>query len=141
MNLVIASDHAGFEAKKVLKSRLASKGYNLTDVGTDSLEPCDYPLFAKKAAELVSNKKADFGILICSSGEGVMIAANKVKGVRAGIGYNDEVAKLLRKHNDANMIAFGAKFMSVDEMEKRVEIFLKAEFEGGRHQRRVDEIE
>ena len=105
MKISIASDHGGFKYKEEIKKHLISKGYQVIDEGTNSLDSCNYAEFALKAAEDVANKRADFGVLVCSSGEGVAIAANKVKGVRCGIGYNDTVSKLLRGHNDANMIA------------------------------------
>ena len=89
-------------------------------------------------AKSVASGNSNFGIVICTSGEGIAMAANKVDGVRCGIAYNDEVAKLMRQHNDANVIAFGQKFMSYDDVERRVHIFLETEFEGGRHQNRVD---
>lgn len=141
MKLVIASDHAGYAYKEEVKKFLAGKGHEVKDVGTHSLESCDYPIFAKEAAKEVAEKHAEFGILICSSGEGIMMAANKVKGVRAGLAYNDDVARLMRQHNNANMIAFGANFMKLEDVLKRIEIFLQTEFEGGRHERRVNEIE
>ena len=120
---------------------MKSKGISVIDVGTNSIESCDYPIFAHEAALKVANGDADYGILVCSSGEGIAIAANKVKGVRAGIAYNDEVAGLMRQHNNANMIAFGATFMKLPDVLRRIEIFLKTPFEGGRHERRVNEIE
>lgn len=141
MKVVLASDHAGYAYKKELKAFLKSKGVSVVDVGTNSIESCDYPIFAREAALKVASGDADYGILICSSGEGIAIAANKIKGVRAGIGYNDEVAGLMRQHNNANMIAFGATFMKLPDVLRRVEIFLKTPFEGGRHERRVNEIE
>jgi len=141
MKIVLASDHAGYMYKKEIKEFLKSKGIQVIDVGTNSIESCDYPIFAHEAAKRVADGDADFGILVCSSGEGIAIAANKVKGVRAGIAYNDEVAGLMRQHNNANMIAFGATFMKLPDVLKRIEIFLKTPFEGGRHERRVSEIE
>ena len=141
MKISIASDHAGFAYKEEIKKYLAAKGHEMVDCGTYSLDSCDYPIFGKAAALKVANKEVDFGILVCSSGEGIAIAANKVKGVRAGIAYNDDVARLMRQHNNANMIAFGASFMKLEDVLKRVDIFLSTEFEGGRHERRVNEIE
>ena len=141
MRIVLASDHAGFEYKQEIKSFLQSKGYEVLDVGTHSTESCDYPIFAHEAAKKLVAKEADFGVLVCSSGEGIAIAANKTKGVRAGIAYNDDVARLMRQHNNANMIAFGASFMKLPDVLKRIEIFLETPFEGGRHERRVNEIE
>ncbi len=140
MKISVGSDHAGYLIKEEIKNHLINKGYEVIDVGTNSLESCDYPLFGHKCAQLVANKEVDFGILVCSSGEGIMIAANKVDGVRAGIGYNDDVTRLLRQHNDANIISFGASFMSKEDILRRVDIFLNTDFEGGRHARRVDEI-
>jgi len=136
----IGSDHAGYAYKQEIIKYLSTKGYEIFDVGTNSEDSCHYPVFAEKAALLVKERKTDFGILICSSGEGVCITANKVKGVRCGIGYNDEVSALMRKHNNANMIAFSQKFMSLDDIKKRIDIFLSNEFEAGRHQIRVELI-
>ena len=141
MRIALASDHAGYQYKQEIKAFLKNKGIQVVDVGTNSIESCDYPIFAHAAAEKVANGDADYGILVCSSGEGIAIAANKTKGIRAGIAYNDEVARLMRQHNNANMIAFGATFMKLPDVLKRIEIFLKTPFEGGRHERRVSEIE
>lgn len=141
MKVVLASDHAGYMYKQEIKAFLKNKGVQVVDVGTNSIESCDYPIFAHEAAKKVASGDVDYGVLVCSSGEGIAIAANKTKGVRAGIGYNDDVARLMRQHNNANMIAFGATFMKLPEVLKRVEIFLKTPFEGGRHERRVNEIE
>ena len=140
IKIVIGSDHGGFDYKKEVINHLKSEGYEVIDVGTHSKESCNYAEFALKAAEMVSSKEADYGVLICNSGEGVAIAANKVKGVRCGIGYNDDVAHLLREHNDANMISFGAQFMKLEDVIKRIDIFLKASFLGGRHEIRVNTI-
>jgi len=141
MKIVIASDHAGYEYKQEIIGFLQKKGHEVIDVGTHSKESCDYPIFAHEAAKKVASKEVDLGVLVCSSGEGIAIAANKIKGVRAGIAYNDDVARLMRQHNNANMISFGASFMEISDVLKRVEIFLSTPFEGGRHERRVNEIE
>jgi len=141
MKIVIGSDHAGYTYKQEIKKFLKEKGVSVIDVGTNSIESCDYPIFGHEAAKKVANGDADYGILVCSSGEGIAIAANKIKGVRAGIAYNDDVARLMRQHNNANMIAFGATFMKLPDVLNRIEIFLKTPFEGGRHERRVNEIE
>lgn len=141
MNIVIGSDNHGYKIKPEIIKHLENKGHKVTDVGAYTSESCDYPLYAKAAAEMVASKEADFGIVICSSGEGVMMVANKVKGVRCGLGYNDEVAALLRQHNDANIISFGATFMSVEDIIRRIDIFLSTAFEGGRHQRRINLFE
>ena len=140
MKIAIGSDHAGYLRKEEVKEYLISKGHEVLDVGTNSLDSCDYPIFGLACAKKVACKEAEYGILVCSSGEGIMMAANKVKGIRCGLAYNDEVAKLMRQHNNANMIAFGASFMSKEEVLKRVDLFLLTEFEGGRHERRVNEI-
>lgn len=140
MKIAIGNDHAGVEAKNYLSKYLISKGYEVINFGTDTEDSCDYPDFGEKVAREVASKNSDFGIVICGSGEGISIAANKIKGVRCGIGYNDEVAKLIRMHNDANVISFGARFMTQEEMKNRVEIFLTTKFEGGRHENRVNKI-
>lgn len=141
MKISIGSDHAGYLYKEEIKKYLQSKSIEVVDCGTYSLESCDYPLFGRKAAQLVADKECDFGILVCSSGEGIMISANKIKGVRCGLAYNDDVARLIRQHNNANMISFGANFMELKDVLRRVDIFLNSSFEGGRHLRRVNEIE
>lgn len=140
MKIAIGSDHAGYARKEEVKEYLEKQGHTVIDVGTHSLESCDYPIFGIECAKKVASKEADFGVLVCSSGEGIMMAANKVKGIRAGLAYNDDVARLIRQHNNANMIAFGATFMSKEEVIRRVQIFLDTPFEGGRHERRVNEI-
>lgn len=140
MKIVVASDHAGFELKEAIKQHLIDEGYEVIDEGTHSLERVDYPLFGKAAALDVITGKAVFGIVCCGSAEGISISANKVKGIRCGIGYNDDVSRLLRQHNDANMIAFAGRFMSVNEVLPRVDMFLSTPFEGGRHAARVEEI-
>lgn len=141
MKLSIGSDHAGYNYKQEIIKYLEGKGHTVIDCGTNSLDSCDYPIFGRAAAEKVANKEVDFGILVCSSGEGIMMTANKVKGVRAGLAYNDDVARLIRQHNNANMIAFGANFMKLEDVLRRIDIFLSTDFEGGRHERRVNEIE
>ena len=141
MIIAIGCDHGGYQRKEEVKEHLESLGHKVIDCGTNSLDSCDYPIFGRQVAELVSEGKANYGIVICTSGEGIMMAANKVKGVRCGLGYNDEVSSLMRQHNNANVISFGAKFMNKEEVLRRVDIFLTTEFEGGRHERRVNLIE
>lgn len=141
MKLSMGCDHGGYLAKEEIKKKLMEKGYEVIDCGTDSTDSCNYPDYAFKAAELVAEKKADKGILICNSGEGVAMCANKVKGIRCGIAYNDEVAHLIVEHNHANMIAFGAKFMSVEEIYNRIMIFLNSKELASRHEKRVSLIE
>ncbi len=140
MKISIGCDHGGLNYKEQLKEFLKNNGYEVIDCGTNDNASCHYPIFAEKAARYVSSKECEFGILICTSGEGVCIAANKIDGVRCGIGYNDDVSRLLRQHNDANMIAFGQAFMDIEDVKKRCLIFLNTKFEGGRHQVRVDLI-
>ena len=141
MKISIGSDHAGYNAKEAIKKYLVANGHQVVDVGTNSTESCDYPIFGRAAAELVAKGEVDFGVLVCSSGEGIMMSANKVKGVRCGLAYNNDVARLIRQHNNANMIAFGANFMALEDILHRIDIFLATPFEGGRHERRVSEIE
>lgn len=140
MKIAIGSDHGGYIAKEALKQHLSQEGYEIIDAGSNSLESCNYAEFGLKAAELVSDGTCKYGIVICSSGEGISIAANKVRGIRCGIAYNDDVAMLIRQHNDCNMVAFGAKFMSVEDIIRRTEIFLNTNFEEGRHVFRVNTI-
>lgn len=140
LRIAIGSDHGGIDLKEEIFKYLKSKGYEVVDVGTNSHDSCHYPIFGASVADLVAKKECDFGVVVCTSGEGICMAANKVKGVRCGIAYNDEVAKLMKQHNDANVIAFGAKFMETNDVLKRLQIFLDTEFEGGRHQTRVDMI-
>ena len=141
MKIAIGSDHAGFLAKEEVIKFLKESGYEVEDVGTYSKDSCDYPIFGRKVGELVANKDCEFGVVICSSGEGIMMAANKVKGIRCGIAYNDQTAELLRQHNDANVISFGANFMDIEDIKRRLKIFLNTDFLGERHLRRVNLIE
>ena len=140
MKLSLGCDHGGYLLKEELKSYLIKNGHEVIDVGTNSLESCNYPIFAREAAELVAKKECELGIVVCTSGEGVMMTANKVKGVRCGLAYNNEVCALMREHNDANMISIGAKYTPLETAIEYINIFLSSEFEGGRHQRRVDQI-
>ena len=141
MKIAIGSDHAGFLAKEEVIKFLKESGYEVEDVGTYSKDSCDYPIFGRKVGELVASKKCEYGVVICSSGEGIMMAANKVKGIRCGIAYNDQTAELLRQHNDANVISFGANFMDIEDIKRRLKIFLNTNFLGERHLRRVNLIE
>lgn len=140
LKIAVGSDHGGVDYKNEIAKYLTSKGYQVFDVGTNSHDSCNYPVYGIAAAKLVASGECDFGVVVCTSGEGISIAANKVKGIRCGIGYNDEVTKLMRQHNDCNMIAFGQKFMALLDVLRRVDIFLSTPFEGGRHAVRVDMI-
>ena len=140
MKIAIGSDHGGLEYKNAIKEHLEKQGHEVVDVGTYSKDSCHYPLFGAEVARKVASKECNFGVVVCTSGEGISMAANKIKGVRCGIAYNDDVARLMRQHNDANVISFGQAFMNLDDVLRRVDIFLSTEFEGGRHQTRVDLI-
>jgi ribose 5-phosphate isomerase B len=139
MKLAIGSDHAGFEYKERLKKRLETQ-YTVRDFGTDSLGSTDYPDFAHPVSISVENKEFDLGILVCGSANGVAITANKHQGIRAAICWNEELAALARKHNDANILCLPARFIDFDLAEKIVNKFLTTDFEGGRHSSRVNKI-
>ena len=141
MKIAIGSDHGGFVYKEAIKKYLEDKKIEVVDVGPKEKISVDYPSYGIAVGEAVRDKKAELGIVICTSGEGITIAANKVEGVRAGIGYNDDVARLLREHNDANVIGFGEQHMELTDVLRRVDIFLNSRFEGDRHSRRVEIIE
>lgn len=141
MKIAIGSDHAGFKLKEYLKSFLGKKGYQVKDFGTFSQESCDYPEFASKVAKAVSGGRYDKGILICFSGIGQSIVANRFPGVRAALCYNIKCARLSREHNDANIIVFGAGFMNKETARKVLSVWLETEFQGGRHLRRINKIE
>ena len=140
MKISIACDHGGYELKKIVKEWLTNNGHEVLDFGTNSLDSCDYPDFGRPAAEAVRDKKVDRGIVICTTGIGMSIVANKVKGVRCALVSNTEGASLTRRHNDSNVLALGAKFTTPSLALEIVKIWLETPFEGGRHQRRVDKI-
>lgn len=137
-NIIIASDHAGFELKEFLKSSL--NRHTFIDLGTDSDKSVDYPDFGKAAAKAVAEGKADFGIVICGSGIGISIAANREPKVRCALCLNENMARLARQHNDANMLALGARFTNNIEALSIVTEFLNTKFEGGRHEGRVKKL-
>ncbi len=141
MKVAIGADHGGFDAKEKLVTYLKNKGYAVADMGTNSSESVDYPDFAEKVCQEILQQKADFGVLICGTGIGISIAANRHVGIRAALLYNDETAALARQHNNANIAVFGGRMMSVEDMEKRLDIFLNTGFEGGRHLRRIEKID
>ena len=140
MKFSIGCDHGGFDYKNKLIDYLKEKEHEVIDCGTTSLDSCHYPEFAIKTAEMVKNGIVDRGIVVCRSGEGVSIAANKVKGVRCALAYNTIVARLCREHNDANMIAFGADYFTIEEVKAMLDEFIKAEFAKGNHEIRVEMI-
>lgn len=141
MKISLAADHAGLEYKELIKKYLTSKGHEVIDRGTNSKDSVDYPDFVKKAAKDVAENFCDLGIGVCNSGIGVSIAANKVKGIRAALVFNVEMASLARKHNNANFLAITQKFTPQSELYKIIDAFFSGQFEGGRHQRRVDKLE
>lgn len=140
MRLALASDHAGFELKNALVAHLREQGHEVADLGADSKESVDYPDFGKAAAEAVVAGRADFGVVVCSSGIGISIAANKVAGARCALVMNEDMAEFSRRHNDANVIAFGAKYVTPEMAKKYLGLFLAGAFEGGRHARRVGKL-
>jgi RpiB/LacA/LacB family sugar-phosphate isomerase len=140
MKVALASDHAGYPEKEQLKPLLTNWGVEFEDLGTASNDPVDYPLYARKVAEKVSHGEAELGLLVCGSGTGMAIAANKVPGVRAAVAWTEETARLARQHNDANVLSIGARVTPADEIPKIVRAWFDAKFEGGRHARRVEEI-
>jgi RpiB/LacA/LacB family sugar-phosphate isomerase len=139
--IAIGADHGGYELKQVLKEHLASNGINVVDYGTNSKDSTDYPDFAHVVAHEVAEQKADAGVLVCTTGVGMSITANKVPGVRAALVFDEEMASMARQHNHANVLCLAGKFTPPDQAKKIVDAFLSAEFEGGRHERRVNKIE
>lgn len=140
-NIGIACDHAGYELKEFLVGYLSSKGYEVTDFGTDSEQSVDYPDFAHPLAEAVASGELPAGIGICGSGEGMSMTLNKHRGIRAGLCWMPEIAELTRLHNDANILVLPARFVSNDEAMAIVDKFLATGFEGGRHVRRIAKID
>jgi len=140
MKIAIASDHAGFEEKERLKPLLDELGIQYEDLGTVSEESVDYPDYARRVGEEVALGKVEQGLLICGSGTGMAIAANKVPGVRAAVAWTEETARLAREHNDANVLALGARVTPPEELSKIVRAWFNAKFAGGRHALRVDKI-
>ncbi|MCM1324446.1 MAG: ribose 5-phosphate isomerase B [Acetobacter sp.] len=141
MKIAIASDHAGLEMKNFISNVLKEKEIDVVDLGTNDTQSVDYPLFADKLAAAVLNKQVDLGILVCGTGIGISIRANRHKGIRAAVLYSDEVAEMVKKHNNANVLVFGGRTMAKEDVAKRIGIFLNTEFEGGRHQNRIDMLD
>ena len=140
MKIAIGCDHAGYELKERILHHLSKLGMDPIDMGAPSADSVDYPDFTHPLSSMVDEGKLDFGILICGSGNGVSITANKYPNVRCGLCWNSTIASLARQHNNANVIAIPSRFVSEDEALEMVDVFLETEFEGGRHQRRVDKI-
>lgn len=138
--IAIGSDHAGFESKERAKQEIAALGFEVEDKGTNSLESVDYPDFGAAVGRAVTSGEAERGIVICGSGIGISMAANKVPGVRAALCWNEETARLARQHNDANVLCIGARFIEPELAARMIRAFVETDFDGGRHQQRVDKL-
>ncbi|MGL4425366.1 MAG: ribose 5-phosphate isomerase B [Cetobacterium sp.] len=141
MKIALGADHGGFALKEIVKNHLESKGFEVLDKGAYSTDSVDYPVYAKSVANSILEKEADFGILICGTGIGISIAANRFKGIRAALCSNTTMAKLTREHNDANILALGARMTGDILALEIVDEFLRTQFEGGRHLTRINAIE
>ena len=141
MRMAIGSDHAGFQYKEIIKKYLRSLGHEVTDFGTDSEEPVDYPLFIRPVALAVSRGEADLGVVLGGSGNGEAIVANRVRGVRCALCWSRESAELARRHNDANVISLGERLLSWELVVEIVDAWLTTPFEGGRHSRRIAQLD
>jgi len=137
MKIVLASDHGGYQLKEAVKAALAADGHEVSDLGTDSGESVDYPVYGQRAGEYVASGRAERGIVFCGTGVGICMAANKVRGVRCAAALNDEYARLASAHNHANMLALGGRFLEAVDALRLIDIWLKTPWEGGRHDRRV----
>ena len=140
MKIAIGNDHAALELKKVIKAYVEDMGHEVVDFGTHTADSCDYPVYGEKVARAVASGECELGILICGTGIGISLAANKVKGIRAAVCSESYSARLTRAHNNANIIAFGARVIGEDTAKDIVNAFINTPFEGGRHQRRIDMI-
>ena len=140
MKIAVGADHKGYLFKERVKAMLEKWGYTVLDMGTHSEESVDYPDFGAKVAHAVADGKADFGVNVCWTGNGMAITSNKVKGVRAGLALNPEMSKLTRLHNDANVLVLAGKYTPENELEEIVKVFLDTPFEGGRHVARLNKI-
>ena len=141
MKIAIGGDHAGFSYKKKIIEYLNSNGITILDVGRKNEASCDYPDFSHLVAKSVQKKEVDFGVLVCGSANGVAMAANKHNNIRAAICWNSEIASLAKTHNNANIICFPARFVSLDSVLRMIEVFMKKNFEGGRHLNRIKKID
>lgn len=140
MKIVLACDHGGFQLKEAVKEHLVKSGYDIKDIGVYNTDSVDYPDFGKRAAEMVVNKEVEKGIIICGTGIGISIAANKVKGIRCALCTNEFMAKMSRMHNNANMLALGERVIGKGVAIDIVDIWLSTDFEGGRHENRVNKM-
>lgn len=141
MKIALACDHGGYELKEAIKKHLDERKYDVLDLGTNSEESVDYPTYGKACGEAVAKGDAELGIVCCGTGIGISIAANKVKGVRCAVATTPYMAEMTKRHNNANVLALGGRVLSEEEALKLVDIWLDTEFEGGRHQRRVDMLD
>ena len=141
MKIAIGNDQAGVEVKRNIEKHLSEKGHTVINKGYDGEESVDYPDFIHPVSHEVKEKNAQIGIIICGSGNGAAMTANKHKGVRAAICWTEEIAELARQHNDANIISIPSRFLSEEETINIVEVFIKTDFEGGRHEKRIDKID
>ncbi|MDD5927245.1 MAG: ribose 5-phosphate isomerase B [Firmicutes bacterium] len=141
LKIAIASDHGGFALKEKIKEHLLKRGFSVEDLGTYSEESVDYPVYGKACGEAVASGKANLGVVICGTGIGISIAANKIKGIRCGLCTSVEMAHLTKQHNNANILALGGRTTDVDLAVKIVDEWLDTEYEGGRHQRRVEMLD
>ena len=139
--ILIAADHAGFELKEALKQALDRKGLAYRDLGTDSARSVDYPDFAHRLADAIARGEAERGVLVCGSGQGMAMSANRHRGVRAALAQDEETARLAREHNDANVLALGARLGTADRAQRILDVFLDTPFAGGRHEGRVAKID
>jgi len=140
MKIALGADHAGFELKEKIEKYLIAKGITVDDRGTNSSESVDYPDYARVVAEEVANKRADRGILVCGTGIGMSIAANKVPGIRAANAHNESEAQIIREHNDSNVLTLGGRVLDDKTAFKIIDLWLSTPFAGGRHARRVEKI-
>lgn len=140
MKIVIGNDHAAVALKQEMAAYLTELGHEVINIGTDTLDSCNYPEYGEKAGRMVAAGEADCGVLICGTGVGISIAANKVKGVRAAVCSESVTARLVKEHNNANIIAFGARIVGSETAKAILDAYLNAEFQGGRHQKRIDMI-
>ena len=141
LKIAVASDHGGFALKEKVKEHLVQRGFEVDDLGSHSEESVDYPVYGKACGEAVASGKADLGVVVCGTGIGISIAANKVKGIRCGLCTSVEMAHLTKQHNNANILALGGRTTEPELALKIVDEWLDTEFEGGRHQRRVDMLD
>ena len=140
MKVVIGADHGGFELKEILKKHMMSKGFDVLDVGTHNTNSVDYPDIARAACEKIISEECEWGVLVCGTGIGISMAANKIKGIRCALVSNEYSAEMTKRHNNANVLAFGGRVTGCDLAKNILDAYINAEFEGGRHKNRIDKI-